>query len=187
MNLAKIVIIPLGFTIVPPWIHNIGCKINAPGEIQRYLGAPIGFQLKPFEMHDFFLDKISKTISGWSYHLLSFIGKVILIQHVLQSITIYHMMYMAAPTKIADQINRLFKDFLWGFDTKTRQQKNPLVAWIRLTQQREDGGLGFKDYTTHAEALLNRWMPKGLEDTITKWFVSFLSLIKDFTWEQRRA
>lgn len=77
------------------------------------------------------------------------------------------MMYMTALEKTADQINRLFKDFLWGFDIKIGKCKTLLVAWKSLTQQREDGGLGFKDYTTHVEALLRRWVAKGLEDTTT--------------------
>lgn len=46
MNLSKAVIIPLGFLDIPQWVNNIGYKINAPGEIQQYLGAPIGNQLR---------------------------------------------------------------------------------------------------------------------------------------------
>lgn len=128
MNLAKTVIIPLGMDTILQWVYDTGCKVSTTGEIQWYLGAPIGYKLRPFEMHNFCLDKISKRISGWSNRLLSFTGKVILIQHVLQSITVYHMMYMVAPAKIVDQINQLFKDFLRGFDTEMGQRKTPLVA-----------------------------------------------------------
>lgn len=43
------------------------------------------------------------------------------------------MMYMATPEKTAKQINRVFKDFLWGFDPETGKWKMPLVAWSRFT------------------------------------------------------
>lgn len=167
MNFRKTIIIPLSMNSTPQWIHDTGCKISGPGEIQRYLGAPIGYQIKQSNMHSFCLDKISKRIAGWSNRLLSFTGKTILIQHVLQSITIYHMMQMATPGKIAKLVNQIFKDFLWGFDSKTGRRKIPLVAWSRLIQPKEHGSLGFKDYMAHADALLSRWVAKVLEDTST--------------------
>lgn len=79
MNFRKTVIIPLSMDSIPQWIHNLGCKISGPGEIQRYLGAPIGNLLKQSDMHNFCLDKISNRISGWSNRLLSLLGKILLI------------------------------------------------------------------------------------------------------------
>lgn len=111
LNMSKSMIIPHTLLVIPNWLHNTGCTVNLPGEIHKYLGAPFGFQLKASEMHNFFLDCISKKILGWAKKLLSFTGKVILIQHVLRSITIYHMMYMVAPVSTIKQINCLFKAF----------------------------------------------------------------------------
>lgn len=136
---------------------------------------------------NFCLNKIGKRISGWSNHLLSFTGKVILIQHVLHSITIYHMMYMATPIATVDQINWLFTDFLWGFDSKSGKQKTPLVTWKCLTQPREKGGHGFKDYMAHVEALLSRWISHSIEDPQLEWTESFMGLMKDFTWDHKRS
>lgn len=65
--------------------------------------------------------------------------------------------------------------------------KTPLVAWSFLTQQREKGGLGFKEYTTHVDALLNRWVARGIEEPNSEWTVTFLTLIQEFSWEQRRV
>lgn len=47
--------------------------------------------------------------------------------------------------------------------------------------------MGFKDYMTHVEALLYRWVAKTLENANTKWAAIFITLTKEFTWEQRRA
>lgn len=97
LNLAKSVIVPLAMTEIPMWLHKIGFTINHPGEVQKYLGTPFGNQIKPTTMYNFCLNCIGKRILGWSNHLLTFTGKVLLIQHVLQSITTYHMMYTSAP------------------------------------------------------------------------------------------
>lgn len=43
MNLLKMVIIPLALPTIPQWVINSGYKVSALGEIQRYLGAPIGY------------------------------------------------------------------------------------------------------------------------------------------------
>lgn len=45
----------------------------------------------------------------------------------------------------------------------------PLTTWHKLTQPQEKGGLGFKDYTTHAHALLSQWVAKALEDPTIEW------------------
>lgn len=134
MNLAKLVIVPLAVPKIPQWLRDIGCTISGLGEVQKYLGAPFGNQIRPTNMHNFCLDRINKHIAGCANRLLSFTRKVLLIQHVLQSITTYHMMYTSASVTTLEQINRLFKNFLWGFDKTTGHRKTPLVAWHKLTQ-----------------------------------------------------
>lgn len=96
LNLAKLVIIPLALPMIPQWLHDIGCTISNSSEVQKYLVAPFKQQLKKIDMYNFYLGKINKKIMGWANELLTFTDKVLLIQHVLQSITTYHMMYIAA-------------------------------------------------------------------------------------------
>lgn len=96
LNLAKSVIIPLTLAMIPQWLKDTGCSISKPREIQKYLHAPFGLWIKRNEMYNFCIDRINKHIFGWTNIILTFIGKVLLIQHVLQSITTYHMIYIAA-------------------------------------------------------------------------------------------
>lgn len=92
------------------------------------------------------------------------------------------MMYSYAPaTIIIHQINKLLKDFLWGFDRSLGQRKTPLVAWKKLTQPREHGELGFMDTKAYAQALLSKWVSKALIDPSTEWEKLFLTLSEDFT------
>lgn len=63
--------------------------------------------------------------------------------------------------------------FYGGLIRTPRRRKTPLVAWKKLTQPWDQGGLGFIDFETHAQALLR------------KWATLFMALSKDFTWKQR--
>lgn len=143
--------------------------------------------MKSVDLHNFYLDRISKHISGWSNKLLSFTWKIFLPQHVLHNINVYHMMYMATPIDMIKQINRVFKDFLWGFDKVTGKRKMPLVAWHRMMQARELGGLGLKYFLAHSQALLNKWVTKVIDSPLSKWASLFLELSRIFTWDQRRV
>lgn len=97
------------------------------------------------------------------------------------------MMYVETPIGTTCYINKLFKDFLWGFSPSGSTMKVPLIVWDRMTQPREKGGLGFKDCFTHSQALLSKWITKALDDPSTKWASLFLSLSTLMTWEYKRA
>lgn len=150
LNLSKLVIVPLALPVIPQFLTDIGCIINAPRVVQKYLGAPFGQNLKSSQLHNFCLDRISKRIKGWAKKLLSFTRRTMLIKYVLQSILIYHMMYVETRIGTTRYINRLFKDLLWGFFTNGSTRKVPLIAWERLAQPKEKGGIGFKDCLTHS-------------------------------------
>lgn len=141
MNLFKMVIIPLALPTIPQWVIYSGYKISASGEIQRYLGALIGYQLRQSNLHNFYLDKISKQILGWSNRLLSLTGKILSIQHILQSITMYYMMYMATHANTMKQINSIFKDFLQGFD---REEEDPFYSLEQAHTAQRVWGIGIQ-------------------------------------------
>lgn len=174
-------------TSIPQWLHATRYTINQSSKVQKCLGVPFGQQIKPTNMYNFCLDKISKQISGWENWLLSFTRTTILMKHILQSITTYHIMYSTMLASVLQQINCIFKDFLWGFDKGTRIRKMPLVAWNKLTQPRDRGGLGFIDDKTHAQALLRKWVLKALIDPSLEWAKLFITLSIDFTQDQCRA
>lgn len=109
-------VVPLVMSNILMWLTNIGCTISPSGVIQKYLGAPFVQNLKISTLHNFCLESISKRIKGWVDKLLLFTSKVLLIKHVLQSIPIYHMMSITTLVGTIKQINRMLKDFLWGFN-----------------------------------------------------------------------
>lgn len=93
------------------------------------------------------------------------------------------MMYIEIPIGTIKHINRMFKDFLWGFSKDGTTRKILLIAWGRLTQPREVGGLNFLDCLTHSQALLSKWIAKALDDPTTEWAALFLTLSESITWD----
>lgn len=70
LNLVKLVIIPLALQMAPQWLHDTDCSISKLSEIHKYLGTPLGTQLKRTKIYNFYLDRISKIILGWESRLL---------------------------------------------------------------------------------------------------------------------
>lgn len=91
LNLLKSIIIPFALDNILTWLIESGCIISNPGEVQKYLGAPIGINLSTDQLHCFFLNKTIAHLSSWSSRMLSFTGRTILIKYVLQAIPIYNI------------------------------------------------------------------------------------------------
>lgn len=92
-------------------------------------------------------------------------------------------MYVETPIGTTQYINRLLKDFLWGFSMDGSNRKFPLIAWDKIMQPRKKGGLGFKDYYTHSHALLSKWISKALDNPSIEWASLFLTLSHNMTWK----
>lgn len=73
-NLAKSTIIPIGVSPIPNWLKATSCILAKPGDITRYLGAPIGVRLPKSKIQEYCLDRVGKRISSWKAKHLSFMG-----------------------------------------------------------------------------------------------------------------
>lgn len=79
LNIQKSTIIPLGMSIIPQWLRDKGCVILPEGDITRYLGAPLGYNVSAKKIQEFCLDRVCRLISSWKGRHISFAGKVILL------------------------------------------------------------------------------------------------------------
>ncbi|CAM6097625.1 unnamed protein product [Calypogeia fissa] len=181
LNLAKFVIIPLALPDIPIWLRQSGGVISEAGMVHKYLGAPIGWDLKPTVLHNFCFDKLGARLALWSARLLTFTGRVLLIKHVFQAIPVYHSMLLHAPDMVCTKMNRLCKDFLWGFN-KQGGRKLPLVAWDKLALPKIFGGLGFKSLKYHSRALLSRWFLQALDNPSSEWALLLHETLRLTRW-----
>jgi hypothetical protein len=162
LNMHKSVVIPMALLDTPLWLSSSGCIISSPGVVQKYLGAPFGWGLTPGQLHVFCMEKLAKRISTWATKLLTFAGRTLLITHILQGIPIYHAVFLSSTTMVVQQLTLLCREVLWG-QNPMGGKRIPLVAWKTMARPKAMGGLGFKDFRAHSEALLSKWVLKALD------------------------
>lgn len=85
-----------------------------------YLGCPVFYGRGKNVYFEEILRKISRRIFSWHNKLLSYGGRQILINHVLQSIPVYLLTVMNPPKRVIEKIHQLFAKFLWSSAVESR-------------------------------------------------------------------
>ena len=84
--------------------------------------------------------------------MLTYVGRLMLIAFVLESIQVYWCNVFLLPKEVVKEINRVLKNFLWSnSDTSNGRAK---VAWSTIYKAKTHGGLGLKDLSAWNIALL---------------------------------
>ena len=78
-----------------------------------------------------------------------------LIKAVLNSLPLYYLLLFKLPAKVAQEINKVQKRFLWS--GKNNGRYNALVKWETIQRPKDKGGLGVADCTMKNAALLFKW------------------------------
>ena len=86
------------------------------------------------------LKKFERKLARWKKLYLSKGGRLMLLKNTLSSLPIYFLSLFTIPTHVANKIEKLQRDFLWG-DSKTH-----LVGWDKVFAPIANscGGLGRK-------------------------------------------
>ncbi|KAL7184481.1 hypothetical protein ACSBR2_026606 [Camellia fascicularis] len=93
-------------------------------------------------LSDSSLKKIQKKLPGWKAKTLSLAGRSTLIQAVTSAIPAYVMQCYSLPKSITNHIDKLNRDFLWGFSPNHR--KIHAINWSEVTKPKNLGGLGIR-------------------------------------------
>ena len=75
-----------------------------------------------------------------------------LLKSTLSSLPTYFLSLFTIPTYVANRIEKLQMDFLWG-DGKTH-----LVEWDKVCVPMANGGLSIRKLTTFNKTLLGKWL-----------------------------
>ncbi|CAL5381019.1 unnamed protein product [Camellia sinensis] len=101
------------------------------------------------------VDKVRKKLSSWKRKLLSFAGRLTLITSVLSNLPIYFLSIFRMPKGVVKALVKLQSSFLWsGSGIK---KKVHLVHWGKVTQSKNQGGLGVKDLGEVNDCMLLKW------------------------------
>ena len=83
-----------------------------------YLGMSLGAFYKSATIWNLILEKIERKLAEWKKLYLSKGGRLMLLKSTLSSLPTYFSSLFTIPTHVANKIEKLQRDFLWG-DSKT--------------------------------------------------------------------
>jgi len=133
--------------------EKLSCKlVHLP---ITYLGVPLGANMRKVSSWQGVLDKVQSKLQSWKGTCLSRAGRVVLIKAMLSSLPLYYLSLFKIPAKVAQEINKIQRRFLWS--GKSQGRYNALVKWETLQRPKEKGGLGVVDCMMKNAALLFKW------------------------------
>ena len=150
VNVRESEMVPIGeVDDVHALAEILGCRV---GELSMsYLGMSLGASHNSPSIWNLILEKFERKLVGWKKLYLSKRGRLMLLKSTLSSLPTYFLSLFTIPTLMANKIEKLQRDFLWG-DRKTH-----LVGWDKICALIANGGLGRK-LNTFYKALLGKWL-----------------------------
>ncbi|XP_073363407.1 uncharacterized protein [Aegilops tauschii subsp. strangulata] len=124
-----------------------------------YLGLPLG-TTKPtvLDMAPM-VCKAERRITA-AMSLMSYAGKLALVNSLITALAIYPMGTLKLPPKIIEQLNKIRRYCLWKKKTEDAEKCTPLAAWDMICRPKKCGGLGVLNLRIQNEALLLKMLRK---------------------------
>jgi hypothetical protein len=111
---------------------------------------------------DAVIEKIERWLASWKMLYLSEGDRITLMKSTLSNLPTYFMSHFPLPMSVANYIEKLQRDFLWG--GLNEQFKYHLVSWPKFCMQISEGGLGIRNLLRFNHTLLSKWLWRyGLE------------------------
>ncbi|XP_074298838.1 uncharacterized protein LOC141629792 [Silene latifolia] len=136
----------------------------------RYLGVPIqAGRLTKLECNAL-VERMVNRIRSIGARKLSYAGRVVLINSVLNTLHSYWAGMFIIPKGVIRRIEGICRNYLW--DGSSDYHRVPLVAWDKVTLPRDEGGLGIKKaelYNIAAVGKLVAWVYNKADKLWIKW------------------
>ncbi|KAL3685010.1 hypothetical protein R1sor_003032 [Riccia sorocarpa] len=168
INLAKSLVMPLGTETVPEWVSQTGCVVAEEGVVFKYLGVSVGVNLPENASSLEIVRRMKNRLFRWEHHLLPWEARVIVLKHILLQIPSYPLLTVGCDKKQAKQLERVCAEFLWGV-APSGKPKKALVAWARMIQPKEKGGLRLPLFLYRSRAMQMRHVVDLLEGRMVEW------------------
>ena len=141
INYHKSVMIPINtpHKMATETAEIFGCIIGSMPF--TYLGLPLGttkatvYDLMPL------VDRIERAMTT-NFLMMSYSGRVTVINTMLTSISTFTMCPLKVPPKILAHIDKIRRHFLWNKKTEDGEHCNSLIAWDKVCRPKNKGGMG---------------------------------------------
>ncbi|MCH79323.1 LINE-1 reverse transcriptase like [Trifolium medium] len=136
----------------------LNCRIgNTPF---KYLGLPVGANPRLMSTWKPMIDVIRGRVGSWGNKYLSFGGRIVMVNAVLNAIPIFYLSYLKLPVKVWKEVVKIQRKFLWS--GLSNRSKISWVKWEDVCRPKRDGGLGVRDLRLTNLSLLAKWRWKLL-------------------------
>ncbi|KAJ4754791.1 RNA-directed DNA polymerase (reverse transcriptase)-related family protein [Rhynchospora pubera] len=126
-------------------------RADVAGTEEKYLGVLLSRTKSAKKNALMLMEKLKLKLTGWKTKMLSHAGRLVLLKSVLMSLPVYYMSVEVLPKCIIKQMESLIAKFFWG---KTDQMRYlSFVAWKKICQPFERGGLGVRQLEIFGDAL----------------------------------
>uniref|UniRef100_A0A8I6XZE3 Reverse transcriptase domain-containing protein n=1 Tax=Hordeum vulgare subsp. vulgare TaxID=112509 RepID=A0A8I6XZE3_HORVV len=131
-----------------------GCEMgNLPF---NYLGIPIHHRKLSNSEWKCTEDRFEKKLSCWKGKLLSYGGRLILINSVLTSMPMFLLSFFEVPVGVRRRLDFYRSRFFWQADgDKTKYR---LARWDIICRPKDQGGLGIENLEVKNRCLLSKWL-----------------------------
>jgi hypothetical protein len=171
VNYSKSQILPINVSAekMNTLANVLDCKVGSFPF--TYLGLPMGTTKPRVEDFTPLMDRIERRLTSCS-SLLSYTGRLEMVNTVLSSTATYAMCSLKLPKGVIDNIDRARKQCLWRGQSQQKKGGN-LAAWPMVMKPKEKGGLGIINLNIQNDALLIKHLHKFYNRADVPW-VNFI-------------
>ncbi|KAL3629987.1 hypothetical protein CASFOL_026299 [Castilleja foliolosa] len=140
--------------VLGEWSMFLNCKCGSLPF--NFLGLKVGASFNHFKNWDDVGNKLDSRIKSWNSKYLSFGGRMVLANAVLNSIPTYYISTHKLPIGVCRKFRSKIRKFLWG-GNDVFGKKISWVSWEKLSTNKDNGGLGILELDYFNKALLSKW------------------------------
>ena len=107
-------------------------------------------------------ERLEKRLASWKAKLLSYGGRLILINSFLSNMVLYMLSFFHLPKGVLQRLDYFRSRFFWQGDGENKKYR--LTKWSMVCRPKDQGGLGIHDLQVKNEALLSKWLFKLLTE-----------------------
>ena len=142
-----------------------GCGL---GELPfTYLGIPIHHRKLTNNEWKCIEDRFEKKLSCWKGKLMSYGGRLILINSVLTSMPMFLLSFFEVPVGVRKRLDFYRSRFFWQGDEPKRKYR--LAKWDIICRPKDQGGMGIENLEVKNRCLLSKWLWKLSSGTDAMW------------------
>uniref|UniRef100_A0A8I6WF16 Reverse transcriptase zinc-binding domain-containing protein n=1 Tax=Hordeum vulgare subsp. vulgare TaxID=112509 RepID=A0A8I6WF16_HORVV len=132
-----------------------------------YLGIPIHHRKLSNSEWKCIEDRFEKKLSCWKGKLLSYGGRLILINSVLTSMPMFLLSFFEVPVGVRKRLDFYRSRFFWQSDEDRKKYR--LTRWDIICRPKDQGGVGIGNLEVKNRCLLSKWLFRLSVETEGMW------------------